>query len=139
MEKKKNKSKPPIRKKQYETPELFQAAIDRYFDEHDDDGKIISLAGLCCELNLTYEGFAEYGRYEAYSGIAKMAKQRVERWVNEQALKGDITPSIAALNLRSNFKWNDRFEARPHGEEGQKSNAEKVAEALTKIADSLPD
>ena len=115
--------------KKYPTVKLLKDAVDKYFEENQE---VVSLAGLCCELDLTYEGLSEYGRRPAYSAIVKNAKQRVERWVNEQGMLGKINPTMAIINLKANFKWNDKA-----GEQQQEK--EDSDDMLKKLAEILPE
>lgn len=94
------------RPRKYKKPEDMQVKIDEYFKIH--DGGILSLGGLCNHLDLTYEGFAEYGRRKSYSGIVKKAKQKIETWIFETGMKGDVNPAMAIFYLKANCRWSEK-------------------------------
>ena len=114
--------------KKYPKPVDLEKAVNEYFNKGLD---IISLGGLCCHLDLTYEGFAEYGRRKSYSGIVKKAKQKVETWVNESGMAGKINPTMAIINLKANFKWNDKA-----GEQPENTDDAKPVRVVIQVEDA---
>ena len=103
MEKKKSVGRPL----KYPTPELLQNKVTEYFETEED---VLTVTGLVLHLDLTYEGFAEYGRRDGFSAIVKKAKMRIEDHVNKAALKGGYIASVAIFNLKNNFGWKDKIE-----------------------------
>jgi hypothetical protein len=120
------------RKRKYPTPEDLQKKIDSYFKGK---RKVMSLGGLCDYLNLTYEGFDEYGRREEYGNIVPRAKQKISTWINEKALLGEINSTVAIFNQKCNFKWIEE-EKRIARDEG--SESEHIANVISKLIDRLP-
>ncbi len=116
------KNKPPIKKKKYTDVDLFQAKVDEYFIECDNNvikkqvvagGKVIvietpepyTMAGLAHHLNIHRDTLNNYSKDEAYVGIVTHARKKIERYNINLAMVGCYDSKIAALNLSSNFGY----------------------------------
>ena len=118
------------RKKKYPKPIDLENKINEYFDSKSPDD-VMSLGGLCCHLDLTYEGFAEYGRRKSYSAIVKSARQKIETWLNEAGMSGKIVPTMSMFNLKCNFKWNDKA-----GEQSENTDDAKPVKIVIQVEDA---
>jgi hypothetical protein len=95
------------RPRKYDSPEQMQAAIDKYFDETEDDE--LTITGLALALDFTsrkdlinYEGYSE-----EYYHTLKKAKLRIENTYEKALRKHGRSGDIFALK---NFDWADKIE-----------------------------
>jgi len=121
----KTKAKNPVgRPRKFKSVESMEAMINAYFIMCD-ESKVVStdtkgktsirykpytISGLCLFLDLTYEGLLEYQAREEYSETIKKAKKRVENWIEEHSINGDLNPAVSIFNLKNNFGWKDKTE-----------------------------
>ena len=72
--------------------------------------KPYTISGLCLYIDMTRETLSQYEKQEQFSDTIKKAKQRIENWVEENSLIGNINPTTSIFNLKNNFGWKDRQE-----------------------------
>lgn len=107
----------------YKDTEQIQQKIDEYFDWCDSQERIIptdkgiivrvkpyTVSGLCVHLGITRETLRQYEDREDLSDTIKMAKARIENYIEEKSLIGDLNPTVCIFNLKNNFGWRDRQE-----------------------------
>lgn len=90
--------------KKYDNNELLSAKIDDYFAT---SKQILSITGLCNYLGICRDTLCEYEKLEIFSDTVKIAKQKIEQFVEEQALLGKLNPAVSIFNLKNNFGWKD--------------------------------
>ena len=117
----------------YETPELMQADIDRYFDdcrknylwlEHDGDQPENAItedirpivSGLAYVLDMSTESLRRYEMKDNFRATVKKAKQRIEMALEQNLYGQAVTGTI--FNLKNNFGWKDKSEQALTGPDG---------------------
>ena len=113
----------------YPDPLEFQRKINQYFDWCDSqskkvvtsakDGKLVpkpyTVSGLCVYLQIDTETLSEYGKRPLYSDAVKIAKKRIENWLEEAALTGAVNPIFSIFSFKNNFNWSDKQEVKFNG------------------------
>lgn len=106
------------RPKKYETQDQLSKKIDDYFNMCDktimSDKTLITkpytISGLCLYLDICRDTLCEYEKQAEFSDTIKKAKQRVESYIEEHSLTGELNPTVCIFNLKNNFGWKDRTE-----------------------------
>ena len=112
------------RPKKFTDPDFMQDMINDYFAKCDLDREVIELkngdirlikkpytiTGLCLHLELDRVTLLDYEQNPMFSNTIKQAKQRVENYIEEHSLRGDINATTAIFNLKNNFGWKDKSE-----------------------------
>ena len=111
------------RSKLFKSADELHKKIEEYFawcDSHSkltvtDKGvykefKPYTISGLCLYIDMTRDTLSQYEKQEQFSDTIKKAKQRIENWVEENSLIGNINPTTSIFNLKNNFGWKDRQE-----------------------------
>lgn len=111
------------RPKKYSEKEEFEKKVNDYFNWCDSQTKEIvtdkgiktvykpyTVSGLCLYLNITRETLCKYQEKEEFSDTIKIAKHRIENWIEEHALTREIDNTSAIFNLKNNFGWKDKQE-----------------------------
>ena len=94
----------------YSNKEEIIPLIDNYFKICDFDSKPYTITGLCLALKMCRDTLCEYEKIEEFSDTIKEAKQKVENWVEVNALINKANPTFAIFNLKNNFGWKDKQE-----------------------------
>ena len=90
----------------YPTPELLQAAVDKYFEGI--NGGQPTISGMCLHINLTRQGFAEYeAKSPGFSDVTRNAKLRIATMVESDLLGGKKNPTGMIFWLKSQEGWRD--------------------------------
>ena len=93
----------------YESPEELEKAVEAYFDECVIKKDIPIQSGLAYSLGFaSRQSLYDYAQKEQYSYIIGRAKLRCEDELNQAALKGEANPSIAKLNLATNYGYSEK-------------------------------
>lgn len=87
----------------FETPEILQAQIDKYFNDTKKDEWTIT--GLALALNTSRETLINYQEREEFFDAIKKAKDMVEHSYELDLKKKGHSGSIFALK---NFDWSDK-------------------------------
>ena len=95
------------------TDARLKEGIQSYFADCDErnEKKLVkpySLAGLCLYLGITRTQFDALHSEPKTSRTAAMAKLKIEAFIEENLLRGDISASAAAGSLKYNFGWSDK-------------------------------
>lgn len=89
----------------FETVEVMQALIDKYFDET--PPLEVTITGLALALDTTRKTLIEYEGRPSYVNAIKKAKTRVEHEYEKDLRRKGRSGDIFALK---NFKWADKQE-----------------------------
>lgn len=101
------------------TKEAFDKKVEEYFDMCDNTtigigDKIITkpytITGLCLYLDTTRETLREYELREDFVDTIKKAKNKIENYVEEHSMTGELNPTVCIFNLKNNFGWKDKTE-----------------------------
>lgn len=115
---------PGGRPPKYTAKEELAKKINEYFEWCDSQKKIITtekggvsiiykpytITGLCVYLGITRETLCQYEKKPEFSDTIKNAKLKIENWVEEKSLTGDLNPTVSIFNLKNNFGWKDKQE-----------------------------
>lgn len=122
--------------KQWLTPELLNADIQKYFNECDNNtievyDKIrqqvieikrqipYTIEGLCEVLDCDRATLLNYEKkegYEEYFNTIKKAKIKIQRNKLERGLQGDSNPAVTIFDLKNNHDYKDKTETEHSGE-----------------------
>lgn len=95
----------------YNTVEELENAIELYFLRCD-DGKIpYTVAGLALALGVSTKTLTNYEHaegYEPFFHTVKMAKQKCEAQMVENALSNKLNPSVAIFLCKANYNYSDQ-------------------------------
>lgn len=108
----------------FKSVEELQAKIDAYFDMCDskirtvvtDRGGIkeirkpYTMSGLALYLGCDRRTLVDYAHRDEYLPAIKSARQRVEGYIEEGMMTGEIPPIPSIFNLKNNFGWADKQE-----------------------------
>lgn len=73
--------------------------------------KPYTVSGLCLYLDIHTDTLLDYEKNDPkFSLTIKMAKKKVENWIEEHALMRDVDNTSAIFNLKNNFGWRDKQE-----------------------------
>lgn len=78
--------------------------------------KPYTVSGLCLYLDICRDTLCEYEKLEKFSDTIKKAKNRIENWIEEHSLNGDLNPTVSIFNLKNNFGWKDKQQVEHSGE-----------------------
>lgn len=112
------------RPKKWTDPAVLEDQINDYFDYCDEQVRMTvndkgqtkmiykpyTLSGLQLYLDCDDQTFINYGNDEVFRDIIKRARKRVENWVEEKSITGELNPTVAIFNLKNNFGWKDKSE-----------------------------
>ena len=121
MKETKNKVGRPLK---YKTNEELKTKIDDYFNYCDNEirtftdnkgnehiiYKPYTVSGLCLFLETNRETLNEYANREGFADTIKGAKTKIENFVEEHSLTGELNPVVSIFNLKNNFNLKDKTE-----------------------------
>lgn len=94
----------------YESPEVMQKDIDKYFADCDEQGKPYTVSGLAYALDTTRRTLLDYEEKDNFSHTIKKAKAKIEAY-NEELLYSKDVPTVGVIfNLKNNYNWKDKQE-----------------------------
>jgi len=96
------------RPKKWESAEVMQVAIDKYFDDKKASGDPVTVTGLAITLDLTRAGLINYAKEEEFFHTVKIAKMRVEEIVEGYLQNGNA--GGAKFVLINNNEWAEKSE-----------------------------
>jgi hypothetical protein len=149
---------PAGRPLKFETPEIMQELIDKYFktcttrrllqaggevsEESESaldftEDAYPTITGLCLALDTTRDLLIDYTERDEFSDTIKKAKNRVEAF-NEQRLFGNNVTGVI-FNLKNNFGWKDKTEtdinAKVETKDGTALDAIRIAIEAKSVTD----
>lgn len=92
----------------------LERRIDRYFatcdalNEADGTKKLAkpyALSGMICAIGLTRPEFEKMAANSRYTAIFERALAKIEAFIEESALLGQLSANAAANSLKYNFGW----------------------------------
>lgn len=102
------------RPRKYETPEAFDAAVDKYVSRCEFNQQPVTWTGMALALGFAdRSGIDEYQKYEGFSYSVKRAKSFVALSY-EQRLSGNA-PTGAIFALK-NMGWSDKLDVNQSGD-----------------------
>ena len=94
----------------YESVEAMQKAIDKYFDECDENEKPYTVSGLAYALGTNRQTLLNYEDKEEFVDTIKTAKAKIERFNEELLYSKDVSTTGVIFNLKNNYNWKDKQE-----------------------------
>lgn len=105
----------------YGTPEELQAAVDKYFDDCENNPKVRdvynpktgetlptriyrpqTVEGLAFDLGITRKSLLNYQGRDEFKPIVERAKARIEMWKTEQVWNGLADPRVYQFDMMNN-------------------------------------
>ncbi len=106
---------------------------DSINEEHGEIVKPYTLSGLVCHLGFTREEFEKLSRIKRNERIVLRAKAKIEAFIEENALTGELSVNASANSLKFNFGWGDKGEAKP-SETAEKNIVVSLSEQAAELA-----
>jgi hypothetical protein len=97
------------RPKSFQSPEQMQKLIDQYFNNCEETGRPLTVAGLADGLGCHTDTINEYQKDPAYSATIKRAKTKIEAAMAEYALIAK-NPAGAIFLLKANYNYSDKLQ-----------------------------
>ena len=86
-----------------------------------------TLSGLCLELGIPKREFAALRRDRAFAEAVEMALLKIEAYVEENSIAGQINGTLALAILRENFDWGEKTESAERLEVVMRGEADTLA------------
>jgi len=80
-----------------------------------------TMSGLCLDLKCSVDTLNEYSKKEGFSEPIKMAKKRIEKYLEEKLYREKQVTGII-FNLKNNYGWKDKVEHDVSGEVNHNHN-----------------
>ncbi len=90
------------------TPTAFARRATDYFTACDNENRPYSLSGLCLALNITKKRFAKLKDDRDFSDAVEMALLKIEAYIEENSMAGEINGTLALAMLKENFGWGEK-------------------------------
>ncbi len=94
--------------------------IDGYFAECDavneERGGLVkpyTLSGLLCYLGITREEYRKMLTVKKYAAVLNKAAMRIESYIEENVLTGELSVNAGANSLKYNFGWGEKTHPQP--------------------------
>lgn len=94
----------------YKDENELKQKIDEYFKECDEKELPYTMSGLAYSLHIDRRTLVNYGNRESFFSLIADAKDKIQRQLEENALKGKSNAQFTIFNLKNNYGWNDRQE-----------------------------
>lgn len=98
------------RPKKYSETEVLEQKINEYFDMCEEKGKPYTITGLCLYLDVDRVTLLRYEEKQEFCNTIKRAKNKIENYIEEHSITGDLNPTVSIFNLKNNFGWKDKTE-----------------------------
>ena len=69
--------------------------------------KPYTLSGLLCYIGVSRQEFEKISKTKRYQKLISRAKSKIEAFIEENALTGELSISAATNSLKYNFGWGD--------------------------------
>jgi len=95
----------------YESVEQLEQDIEKYFKRCDSKELPYTVAGLAYALGMSTDTLLNYEKrpgYELFFGTIKNAKQRIEAYMIENGLIGNLDKTFSIFLAKANFGYSDQ-------------------------------
>jgi len=119
-----------------EDPDARESVLSGYSEEDKETIAYIedlrpTVSGLAYTLDMATETLRDYGTKDEFSATVKKAKQRLERFLEQNLYGQSVVGTI--FNLKNNFGWKDKTERGHSGVVGTIDLSDKSDEELNAI------
>lgn len=94
----------------YESVEVMQKDIDKYFAECDEKQRPYTVSGLAYALGTNRQTLINYEDKSGFFDTIKEAKAKIERFNEEMLYNKDVSTTGVIFNLKNNYGWKDKQE-----------------------------
>ena len=80
---------------------------------NDSQGEIVkpyTLSGLLCYIGLSRQEFDKLSKIKRHEKLISRAKAKIEAFIEENALTGELSINAAANSLKYNFGWGEKHD-----------------------------
>lgn len=102
----------------FKTVQDLEDQIKQYFKNCDSIEEPYTITGLAVALDTSRETLCNYEEREEYFDTIKRAKDKCEKYLEINALKGKLNPAFSIFNLKNNYGWKDKNESEVYGKNG---------------------
>lgn len=81
---------------------------DAVNDSKDEIVKPYTLSGLLCYIGMSRKEFDKISNIKRHEKIISRAKAKIEAFIEENALTGELSINAAANSLKYNFGWGEK-------------------------------
>lgn len=114
----------------YNDVQQLQKDVDDYFINCDNDGRPYTMSGLAHSLHMDRRSLVNYANKDEFFLTIKMAREKVEQQLEENALLNKSNSIFTIFNLKNNFGWRDTVEVKADEES---SKLDELIEALKDV------
>ena len=94
----------------YKDENELKQKIDDYFKECDEKELPYTISGLAYSLHIDRRTLVNYSNRESFFSLLNEAKSKIQRQLEENALKGKSNAQFTMFNLKNNYGWQDKQE-----------------------------
>ena len=94
----------------YKDENELKQKIDDYFKECDEKELPYTISGLAYSLHIDRRTLVNYSNRESFFSLLNEAKNKIQRQLEENALKGKSNAQFTMFNLKNNYGWQDKQE-----------------------------
>lgn len=94
----------------YKDAEELKQKIDEYFIECDKKELPYTISGLAYALKIDRRTLVNYSYKESFFSLLNEAKSKIQKQLEENALKGKSNAQFTMFNLKNNYGWQDKQE-----------------------------
>lgn len=114
----------------YNNPEQMQKVIDDYFINCKKEDRPYTMSGLAFALGMDRRSLINYANKDEFFLTIKMAREKVEQQLEENALLNKSNSIFTIFNLKNNFGWRDTVEVKADEES---TKLDELIEALKDV------
>lgn len=118
------------RPKLYDNAEQMSKVIDKYFEDCKKEDRPYTMSGLAFALGMDRRSLINYSNRDEFFLTIKMAREKVEQQLEENALLNKSNSIFTIFNLKNNFGWRDTVEVKADEES---SKLDELIEALKDV------
>ena len=89
---------------------------------NESQGEIVkpyTLSGLLCYIELSRQEFEKLSRIKRHEKLISGAKAKIEAFIEENALTGELSINAAANSLKYNFGWGEKHDKNEEMQSGK--------------------
>lgn len=114
----------------YNNVEQMNKVVDKYFENCKKEDRPYTMSGLAFALGMSRQSLINYSNKDEFFDTIKMAREKVEQQLEENALLNKSNSIFTIFNLKNNFGWRDTVEVKA---DEDSSKLDELIEALKDV------